>query len=150
MHPVVLHYAWWERLVCFLLALSTPLLVIVGFATSVDRPPTMKLVELGVFAALFALLWIVSIRFEVRLDEKEVFHREIVTRRIPLAQIRQIRVARSSTGFPFYVKRVSVEILGGDSRILVAWREAKLRPLLTVLEDRFRDRLETVKALPDA
>ncbi|GAB4547147.1 MAG: hypothetical protein Tsb0013_06640 [Phycisphaerales bacterium] len=102
---------------------------------------------IGVFVLPFAVL---AHRFSVRADNREIVHREFVTRRIPLDRIERIRIAgETKYGIGWPMQHTKIEIIGDDARILVAWRKGRMEPLLRFLEARLPQRIEDADTLPD-
>ena len=109
-----------EKALFIALTLLIPITLIIGYQLTADRPDLGDWITFGILESVFLALAVISIRFRVQIDENEVFHREFVTRRIPLNEITRIHLAEKRKG-PFM--HIQVQILGTESRIMVGWRK---------------------------
>jgi hypothetical protein len=137
------------RVVWTVMAVALPFGVM-WYAVASGVPLLHGLIASGLIEACVLPFAILAYRFEVRADRHAIFHREIVTRRIPLEHVERIRVASGTErGGIWPIERTKVEILGNGTRILVGWRSKRMAPLLDFLEQRFPHLLEDTDALPD-
>jgi hypothetical protein len=139
-----------ERLIYTAVAVAFPVAV-TSCAVMSGVPLLHGVIGSAVFEVFLLPFVIIAYRFEVRADSHEIFHREIVTRRIPLEHVERIRVAyeaQLALGWP--VKRTKIEVLGNGTRILVGWRRSRMVPLLRFLEQQFSHEVEYTGSLPDA
>jgi hypothetical protein len=144
--PIEIRYSWFERGIFLSLAIAVPITIGLGLALVEDRPDTFDLIFMGVYELVFIWFAVMAFRFKVRVDEKGIFHREIVKRRIALEDVERVRIARETKGL--VVNHTKVEIIGGGTRILVGWRSGKMAPLVEFLTTEFSDKIEEVKSLP--
>jgi hypothetical protein len=138
-----------ERVIYTAIALACPV-VVASWGVMSGVPLIHSLMGSAVLEVFLLPFMITAYRFEVRADSHEVFHREIVTRRIPLEHVERIRVAsetRSTLGFP--VHHTKLEIIGNSTRILIAWRRSRMAPLLRFLERQLPHKVEYTDSLPD-
>lgn len=137
------------RLICTAVAVACPIAVILGAVMS-GVPLPHGVIAAGLLEVFIIPYTILVYRFEVRVDQDAIVHREIVTRRIPLERIERIRVAHEAQpALGWLVKRTKIEILGDGARIMVAWRRRSMAPLLRFLEERFPHKIEDADSLPD-
>lgn len=147
---VYLQFSMTERLIYTAVVVAFPVAVTL-WAVMSGVPLLHGVIGSAVFEVFLLPFLIIAYRFEVRADSHEIFHREIVTRRIPLEHVERIRVAyeaRPALGWP--VKRTKIEILGNGTRIVVGWRRGRMVPLLHFLEHQFPHRVKYAESLPDA
>lgn len=146
MKPLEITYSPLERVVFLVLALAIPITLAIGLNVSDDHPDIGHWISFGVFEVLFLFFVVISWRFRVRVDDDVIFHREITSRSIPIAEVQAILIAAERKG---PIQHLKVQIQGENARIMVAWRTGKMRPLVERLTAQFPDKVERVSALPD-
>ncbi|MHC4599311.1 MAG: hypothetical protein ACYS47_09930 [Planctomycetota bacterium] len=147
MKPVVIRFSAREKLIYFLCTLLVPVGLILGYNLSTERPDVLDFIFFAVYEVLFLFFLGMSFRFELRANDEELYHRELVTRRLNPEEVVSIKIARKKKAY--LVKHVNVEIKTKDARILVGWREKKLLPFVRFLVERYGDMIEEAKELPD-